>query len=55
MTRENPSLILETSKSCNLVVALRGRIGKPVRIRYGPAAVIGDESRCLVIRNIISR
>ncbi len=28
-----------------LVVALLGIIGKPVKIRYGPAAVIGDETR----------
>jgi hypothetical protein len=30
---------------CNLMVPLEGIIGKPVKIRYGPAAVIGDEPR----------
>ncbi len=25
--------------------APRGRTGKPVKLRYGPAAVIGDETR----------
>ncbi len=29
----------------NLMVAHSGLIGKPVKIRYGPAAVIEDESR----------
>jgi hypothetical protein len=28
-----------------LKVPLRGRTGKPVKLRYGPAAVIGDETR----------
>ena len=27
------------------MVPLAGIIGKPVKIRYGPAAVIGDEPR----------
>ena len=27
------------------MVPLEGIIGKPVKIRYGPAAVIGDEPR----------
>jgi len=42
----------EDDGSCNLVVALWGIIGKPVRIRYGPAAVIGDETHYLVVSSI---
>jgi hypothetical protein len=29
------------------MVAHLGIIGKPVKIRYGPAAVTGNESRCM--------
>ena len=36
---------IKTTIYCNLMVSIEGIIGKPVKIRYGPAAVIGDEPR----------
>ena len=39
------NLLKPQTYSCNVVVPFGGPIGKPVKFRYGPAAVFGDEIR----------